>query len=197
MTSPDHTPAPRGPGQPDSDPAAALEVRGPGALATEQPTGAALAASAQDPPAPAPVPAGGEGQDGADGGEEPALSHRKRRPLRTTLIVLVAIAVAAAAGLAATGTLGGSDDDKPQASKGPSATAKVQRTSLTDTQTVDGQLSYGDASTVLAPSSGGGAKPGAGGVSGIVTWVPKAGDTIKRGEDVYRDNQQKTPLLYG
>ncbi|MEV8318412.1 peptidoglycan-binding protein [Streptomyces sp. NPDC059900] len=197
MTSPDHTPAPRGPGQPDSDPAAALEVRGPGALATEQPTGAALAASAQDPPAPAPVPAGGEGQDGADGGEEPALSHRKRRPLRTTLIVLVAIAVAAAAGLAATGTLGGSDDDKPQASKGPSATAKVQRTSLTDTQTVDGQLSYGDASTVLAPSSGGGAKPGAGGGSGIVTWVPKAGDTIKRGEDVYRDNQQKTPLLYG
>ncbi|MFH8491093.1 peptidoglycan-binding protein [Streptomyces longisporoflavus] len=197
MTTPDHTPGLRGPGGPEGDPAAALEVREPGALATEQPTGAELAASAPDPAEPAPVPAGGEGQDGADGGEEPTVSHRKRRPLRTTLIVLVAIAVAAAAGLAATGTLGGKDDDKPRASQGPSATAKVQRTSLTDTQTVDGNLSYGDASTVLAQSSGGGAKPGGGGGSGIVTWVPKVGDTIKRGGDVYRVNQQKTPLLYG
>ncbi|MFG2502292.1 peptidoglycan-binding protein [Streptomyces sp. NPDC048441] len=198
MTTPDHTHGLRDPGGPDGDPAAELEVRGPGALATEQPAGAALAASAPDPAAPAPVPAGGgEGQDGAGGGEEPPLSHRKRRPLRTTLIVLVAIAVATAAGLAATGTLGGKDDDKPQASKGPSATAKVQRTSLTDTQTVDGSLNYGDASTVLAQSSGGGSKPGQGGGSGIVTWVPKAGDTIKRGGDVYRVNQQKTPLLYG
>lgn len=195
MTTPDHTHELRDPGGPDGDPAAALEVRGPGALATEQPAGAALTASAPDSVESAPVPAGGGDQDGAGGGDEPPLSHRKRRPLRTTLIVLVAIAVAAAAGLAASGSLGGNEDDKPEASKGPSATAKVQRTSLTDTQTVDGSLSYGDAATVLAQSSGGGSKPGGG--SGIVTWMPEAGDTIKRGGDVYRVNQQKTPLLYG
>lgn len=197
MTTPDHTHGLRDPGGPDGDPAAALEVREPGALATEQPAGTALAASAPDPAAQAPVPATGDGGRGDAGSGEEPLSHRKRRPLRTTLIVLVAIAVAAAAGLAASGSLGGKEDDKPEASKGPSATAKVQRTSLTDTQTVDGGLSYGDAATVLAQSSGGGSKPGAGGGSGIVTWVPKAGDTIKRGGDVYRVNQQKTPLLYG
>ncbi|MCZ9340170.1 peptidoglycan-binding protein, partial [Streptomyces sp. TRM76130] len=40
---------------------------------------------------------------------------------------------------------------------------------------------------------------GAGGSagSGILTWLPEAGDTIERGENVYSVNQQKTPLLYG
>lgn len=156
-----------------------------------------------------------------DGTKDAALpvSRRKRRPLRTSLILLAAIAVAAAAGIAATGALGGdgtgSRSDAPSA---PPATVKVQRATLTDTETVDGNLGYGDATTVQAPAassdSGSGqsaqnGRPAQNGQSaqdgttgdsggdGIVTWLPEEGKVIKRGETVYRVDQQKVPLLYG
>ncbi|KPI05701.1 Peptidoglycan-binding domain 1 protein [Actinobacteria bacterium OK074] len=147
--------------------------------------------------------------DGDDGGTvaAPPVSVRRRRPLRTSLILLAAIAVAAAAGLAATGTLGGNGSDSAAAApSGPPATATVQRTTLTDTQTVDGSLGYGDATTVEAPAaasgtggsaSGQSAQDGTSGGSGIITWVPEAGKTIKRGDAVYRLDQQTVPLLYG
>ncbi|MGP2439504.1 peptidoglycan-binding domain-containing protein, partial [Streptomyces sp. JW3] len=132
--------------------------------------------------------------------EEPRADGRRRRPVRTSLIVLVAIVVAAAAGLAASGVLGGDDGDgAAQAPTGPAATAKVKRTTLTDAETVAGNIGYGEASTVQAVTGAGDGQGGAGasGGSGILTWVPEAGDTIERGENVYSVNQQKTPLLYG
>ncbi|MGW0537138.1 peptidoglycan-binding protein [Streptomyces sp. NPDC003032] len=134
---------------------------------------------------------------------------RRRRPLRTSLIVLAATAVAAAAGIAATGTLGGDGEGSASAAPaGPPATAKVERTTLTDSETVDGNLGYGDAQTVQAPAtsadtdtgtdrSGQGGGSGGDGGDGILTWLPEEGKVIKRGDTVYRVDQQKVPLLYG
>uniref|UniRef100_UPI0006E17D2B peptidoglycan-binding domain-containing protein n=1 Tax=Streptomyces atriruber TaxID=545121 RepID=UPI0006E17D2B len=149
----------------------------------------------------------------------PPGSRRRRRPLRTSLIALAAITVAAAAGVAATGTIGGDGGDSAgSAPSGPPATAKVERTTLTNTETVDGNLGYGDATTVQAPASSSGngdgqsaqnggsgqsgqsgqsGSSGATGSDGIVTWVPEEGKVIERGDTVYRVDQQRIPLLYG
>ncbi|MEV0320289.1 peptidoglycan-binding protein [Streptomyces sp. NPDC050658] len=133
---------------------------------------------------------GGNGGDGA--GTTPATaSRRRRRPLRMSLVVVVAIGVAAAAAAATTGVFG--DDGNGPSGDAPSApprTAKVERTTLTRTETVDGNLGYGDATAVPAPAA---AKGG----SGIITWVPGDGDTLERGDTVYRVAEQKVPLLYG
>lgn len=189
-------------------PPGALEVRPPGPLtAGGEPEaggpGGELATAAPPP-----------GGDGAPSGPEPA---RKSRKLRMALIVVIAIGVAAAAGLAATGALGGEDAEEPASGpSGPAATAPVERTTLTSSETVDGTLGYGDVATVEAiGSSGGGAadtgagRPAQGGEpaqdagdaadegAGIVTWTPNEGSTVKRGDTVYSVDGEKVPLFYG
>ncbi|MFD7406991.1 peptidoglycan-binding protein [Streptomyces sp. NPDC059866] len=175
-----------------------------GAVATAHDDAPSLATREEQAPATA---------DGGRGGhataEAPAAgSHRRRRPLRMSLILLAAIAVAAAAGVAATGALGGDSGDSGSAAPtAPPATTKVQRTTLTDTQTVDGNLGYGSATTVQAPAaqSGTGSATGSGqqapdggsDTASIVTWLPDEGRVIERGDAVYRVNEQKVPLLYG
>ncbi|MGV2921148.1 peptidoglycan-binding protein [Streptomyces alfalfae] len=150
--------------------------------------------------------AAGEDQD-----PEPAGSSRVRRPLRTSLIVLAATAVVAAAGITATGALGGDGEGAAGAApSAPPATAEVDRTTLTDSETVDGNLGYGDAATVQAPASSSGTgsdtdsgqagqngQGSASGGDGIVTWLPEEGEVIKRGDTVYRVDEQRVPLLYG
>jgi hypothetical protein len=148
------------------------------------------------------------GEGGDDGDPEAPAAGRRRRGLRRSLILLAAIAVAAAAGIAATGALGGDGSDAGSAAPtAPPATAKVQRTTLTDTQTVDGNLGYGSATTVQAPAAqsgtgsanGDGQQTQGGGsdTAGIITWLPDEGRVLKRGDAVYRVNEEKIPLLYG
>lgn len=127
-------------------------------------------------------------------------SRPRRHHLRTSLIALVATAVAAAVGAVATGALGGDGGSTANAApSGPPSTAKVERTTLTSTETVNGTLGYGSTSTVQAP--GGqpvqGSAPASGASTGIVTWLPAEGHTITRGKPVYSVNGQKVPLLYG
>ncbi|MEU0598906.1 peptidoglycan-binding domain-containing protein [Streptomyces sp. NPDC006393] len=143
-----------------------------------------------------------------DAAAGPAPRRRPRR-LRTALAVLAAVAVAGAAGAAATGALGGGGDDRPSAApSGPSKTAEVERTTLTRTETVDGSLGYGTATAVQAPGAasspsagdtrdGTSSKSGEGSGAGILTALPGEGDTIRRGEAVYRVDDRKVPLLYG
>ncbi|MEV8390469.1 MULTISPECIES: peptidoglycan-binding domain-containing protein [unclassified Streptomyces] len=132
----------------------------------------------------------------------PPADRRERRTRRTALIVVVATAVAAAAGLAASGAFSGDDGSTAQAAPGrPAATVKVQRLTLTSTETVDATLGHGepaavtDASSASASGTGGDGRPGADGE--FVTWVPREGDTLGRGDAVYRVNEREVPLLYG
>ncbi|MFW6720817.1 peptidoglycan-binding protein [Streptomyces sp. MAR4 CNY-716] len=193
-------------------PPGALEVRPPGPLTAGGDPGPGAPGGE---PATAAPPAGG---DGAPSGPEPV---RKSRRLRMALIVVIAIGVAAAAGLAATGALGGEDSEEPAAGpSGPAATAQVERTTLTSSETVDGTLGYGDVTTVQAigaaaggadpdagtdagrPAQGAGSAADSGGEAadagaGIVTWTPDEGSTVKRGDTVYSVDGEKVPLLYG
>lgn len=152
------------------------------------------------------------GEAAGPGGQTPAGTRRRKRPLRNSLIT-VAVAVVAATGVAAaTGALGGGSDTNTSATpSGPPKTAKVETTSLTRTETVSGNLGYGDATAVQAPPSatsssgdsastqGSASTGGSGKTTGsrVLTWLPAEGDTVKRGGTVYSLDDQKVPLLYG
>ncbi|MFI1952410.1 peptidoglycan-binding protein [Streptomyces xinghaiensis] len=198
---------------PSGDPSAALELRTPGEVADRPAAGASTRETPGDPELrgtarnletrekPAET-AAGSGDDGE--AAAPPASHRRSRTLRTSMIVAAAITVVAAAGAATTGALGG--DGAGEANAAPSAppkTAEIRRTTLTRTETVDGNLGYGEASAVQAPAGAGSGQPaqngtgGDGGSAGIITWVPEDGDVIKRGGTVYRADEEKIPLLYG
>jgi peptidoglycan hydrolase-like protein with peptidoglycan-binding domain len=103
---------------------------------------------------------------------------------RTIALGAAGVVVVGGAGLATAGLGGG---EGPAAVRGalPPATAPVERTTLVETEEVDGTLGYGDARTVSA--SGG----------GVVTWLPGSGSVISRGRPVYRVDDRPVPLLYG
>ncbi|MFE4668036.1 peptidoglycan-binding protein [Streptomyces sp. NPDC056716] len=150
-----------------------------------------------------PRPAGVQDAKDAKDPEKPPVERRRRSRRRTALLVVVAIAVAAAAGLAATGVFSGDDTaSASSAPDGPAATTKVQRMTLTSTETVDGTLGHGDPTAVTDGSSAAAAGQAAGGQAPaadgeFITWVPGEGDTLTRGDTVYRVNERKVPLLYG
>jgi peptidoglycan hydrolase-like protein with peptidoglycan-binding domain len=105
---------------------------------------------------------------------------------RRALIVLPAVLLTAAAVTVSTGVLGRRGTDPAGAAlTGPPATTAVERRTLTRTTSVGGDLGYGSPSTVLGPGSG------------MVTWLPAAGDVLNRGDTVFRVDQKRIPLLYG
>ncbi|MFD4242818.1 peptidoglycan-binding protein [Streptomyces sp. NPDC058525] len=149
------------------------------------------------------------GSGDGSGGQAPAATRRRKRPLRTSLISIAVLVIAGAGVAAATGALGGDSDTAASASPaGPPKTAKVESASLTRTETVSGNLGYGDATAVQAAPAGGSSSTGttadkgaAQGTqssgSGVITWLPGEGETIKRGGTVYSLDELKVPLLYG
>ncbi|WP_433796316.1 efflux RND transporter periplasmic adaptor subunit [Actinoplanes sp. CA-252034] len=64
-------------------------------------------------------------------------------------------------------------------------TAPVVRTDLSVTESLTGSLGYG------------GAQPVKGGPDGIVTWLPRSGARIDRGEQLFRADDRPVPLFYG
>ncbi|GAA3252658.1 peptidoglycan-binding protein [Nonomuraea helvata] len=113
-----------------------------------------------------------------------ALPPRRRRPLRTLAWTGGAALLAAAVAAAALG-FGGNGTGTAAAVRTPPATAKVTRTTLTETETVDGTLGYGDTLAVSGKSQG------------TITWLPDEGATITRGHGVYSVDADRRPLLYG
>ncbi|MFI7221577.1 peptidoglycan-binding protein [Nonomuraea angiospora] len=107
-----------------------------------------------------------------------------RRRLRALAWTGGAALLAAAVAAAAIG-FGGGSTGTAAATRTPPATAKVTRTTLTETRTVDGTLGYGDPLTVTGKSQG------------TITWLPGEGATITRGHGVYSVDADRRPLLYG
>jgi peptidoglycan hydrolase-like protein with peptidoglycan-binding domain len=64
-------------------------------------------------------------------------------------------------------------------------TVPVVKTDLVVTDSLDGTLGYG------------GAQPVKGARDGIVTWLPRPGASIGRGDQVYRADDRPVPLFYG
>ena len=67
----------------------------------------------------------------------------------------------------------------------PPATAEVTRTTLVETKKVSGTLGYGDPLFINAT------------VPGILTWIAPIGATVKRGEPLFKVNEQPVVALYG
>lgn len=158
-----------------------------------------------DPASEPTEPTAGASQD--DGSpDDSGGDGRRRRPLRASLITLAALTVVAAGGVGATGVLGGDGGESAEAAPSrPAKSATVEKTTLTRSETVDGALGYGEATTVQAPATRGSGESGTtgagtgtqGGDTGTVTWLPDVGDKIERGESVYSADERKAVLLYG
>lgn len=110
----------------------------------------------------------------------------RRRPGRRRVVigaVAVAVVVASALTVTAWQNSGGKPDTGGAAVR--TATAVVTRSDLSNAQTLDGTLGYGRATTVK------------GGRTGLVTWLPATGATVRRGEPLYRVDNVPVPVFYG
>lgn len=105
--------------------------------------------------------------------------------LRIAAVAGSAILVAAA-GVAASAGFGGTDADTSSQTTDPTpATTPVTRTTLTQTQQVNGTLDYGTAVRVAARGNG------------TITWLPALGAVVRRGQAVYRLDSRPVSLFYG
>ncbi|MFD0536138.1 peptidoglycan-binding protein [Actinomadura luteofluorescens] len=98
--------------------------------------------------------------------------------------------VAVAGGVAVVVVVGGGlaltrDGDRAQGAQAPLATAVVSRGDVVDTEKVDGKLTYGDVRDVWT------------GMSGVVTWTPEPGATVRRGETLFSAAAKPVTLMYG
>ncbi|WHT20619.1 peptidoglycan-binding protein [Crossiella sp. CA-258035] len=111
-----------------------------------------------------------------------------RRPRRRWPYVVLTAATVTAVGVTGVLVLGHNEDAK--ADKGnqqpQSKTSKVVRTTLQEHEELSGKLGYSGKFDVTA--NGGG---------GVVTWLPKPGDQLGRGDAVYQVNDKPVPLLFG
>ncbi|MEU0513103.1 peptidoglycan-binding domain-containing protein [Amycolatopsis sp. NPDC006125] len=104
---------------------------------------------------------------------------------RGRLYAVVFVLVVAVAGGGYVVLARGDDGAAPAAVELPPSTAKVQRQTLDDTQTEDGELGYGASSTL------------ANRLPGTLTSVPDSGAVISRGQPVFRVDDKPVTLMYG
>jgi peptidoglycan hydrolase-like protein with peptidoglycan-binding domain len=113
------------------------------------------------------------------------MAEKKRRPRRGR--IMAGAGAVAAVGAMGTAMLlpgdGGNAADSTQQTA--TSTAQVAKGDLAAAKTVSGELAHGDPVPL----------PGAG--QGTVTWLPKAGDTISRGEPLYKVDNRPVTALYG
>jgi len=108
------------------------------------------------------------------------MARLRRTVVAGSSIVAVAAVVAASVGL------GGNASPSPSSINGPSlGTAVVTRTTLRQTQQVNGTLGYGAPARVSARTNG------------TVTGLPALGAVINRGQQVYQVDNLPVLLLYG
>jgi multidrug efflux system membrane fusion protein len=67
----------------------------------------------------------------------------------------------------------------------PPNTTKVTRQTLTDTETIDGELGYGTTTTAASRTPG------------TITWLPETGQALSRSQALYKVNNKPTSIMYG
>jgi len=111
-----------------------------------------------------------------------------RRRVRIRVLVIAAVllvSVVATWLLVPGGALRGDTVQDAAVRRAPATTTPVVRQTLTEQTTLKGELGYG---TPLAINSQ---------ATGMLTWLPKVGDVIARGETLLRADEQPMVLLYG
>jgi peptidoglycan hydrolase-like protein with peptidoglycan-binding domain len=107
--------------------------------------------------------------------------HGRRRRLVWAALGAVLVAVAAGAWLWA----GNTSTDRARAPAGPVATATVQRGTIAATESWDGTLEFGRPVTVKSSAAG------------TITRLVAQGETVERGDELYRVNERPVILLHG
>jgi peptidoglycan hydrolase-like protein with peptidoglycan-binding domain len=105
--------------------------------------------------------------------------------LRAAVVAGSTILVAAAVVAASVGFGGNGGNPSPRSSGPVLATAPVTRTTLTQTQQVNGTLGYGTPVRVKARGNG------------TINWLPALGAVVNRGQAVYRVDNRPVSLFYG
>jgi peptidoglycan hydrolase-like protein with peptidoglycan-binding domain len=132
----------------------------------------------------------------AEAGPELDESGRRRRGL---VFFSLGAAVAAAAGAGAWLWASNASTEPAPAASGPVATAEVTRATLTATETWDGTLGHGSPFTVAAQGGASSLESGSesSSTSSTVTRLVEQGARVKRGDELYRVNEQPVTLLVG
>lgn len=113
----------------------------------------------------------------------PAPPRRGRR--RTYAVAAGVLVVVAAGGGTAWYTLHGGAAPAHASGATPVTTAAITRGDVVDTESVDGTLAYTGERSIAAAASG------------VVTWAPDEGDTIRRGGSLMRIADRPVTLMYG
>ncbi|MEV6305911.1 peptidoglycan-binding domain-containing protein [Actinoplanes sp. NPDC051861] len=100
-------------------------------------------------------------------------------------IVAGAVAVASAATAAVLTARPGAGSEQGAGDALPPATAEIKRGTLRESVEADGDLGYGPTRSASARKQG------------IVTWLPDSGAVVKRGDPLYRIDDDPAILLYG
>ncbi|MFJ6568970.1 hypothetical protein ACIQNU_16240 [Streptomyces sp. NPDC091292] len=128
-----------------------------------------------------------ETSDGGGATRSPDDNTVTRSPGRRRVVlvaVVLAVLTAGALGVAVWQDRDGKEDT-PADRAARVAFATVTRTDLSNSQTLDGTLGYGRTTTVR------------GGKEGLITWLPTAGSTVRRGQPLYRVDNVPVPVFYG
>ncbi|MDN3356460.1 peptidoglycan-binding protein [Actinomadura sp. DC4] len=80
---------------------------------------------------------------------------------------------------------GGDSKASAQRNALPAATASIARGDVVDTESVDGKLTYSGERSLST------------GASGVVTWAPEEGATIRRGKSLIKVGDKPVALMYG
>jgi hypothetical protein len=109
------------------------------------------------------------------------------RPRRVGRWLVVLVVVVLVTGAVVTAIRHRPDRPSPGSGSGtdPVATAPLERRDLSTARSLAGSIGYGAA------------RPLAGHQDGTVTWLPKVGATISRGEQLFRVDDVMVPLFYG
>lgn len=126
----------------------------------------------------------GSAEDLVTGPRREARPVARRRPARGLLLGAAGLAVVTVAGVGAVVAARGDASDGAQTVL-PPATTEVTRGTLVDRTSEGGTLGFGTPRAVTARTEG------------TLTAVPSAGDRIRRGETLFRVDDQDVPLLYG
>jgi peptidoglycan hydrolase-like protein with peptidoglycan-binding domain len=113
----------------------------------------------------------------------PPPAGRRARRLAAAAILLILVAVI---GFAARSRWAGPGRPAPAAAAVPVSTAAVIRTDISARQVVSGTLGYQGAFAVVNELP-----------AGIITWLPAAGQVVRRGQALYQLAGQAVTLLYG
>ena len=116
---------------------------------------------------------------------EPNVPRRQHAKSRRSLIAAIVAGALLVGGGVLTANLAFGEDSVEPSNVHKSRTVQVEKGNMQGTSSVPGTLSYAEARSISAVRAG------------TITWLPAAGDEIKRGKELFAIDSEPTYLMYG